>query len=165
MTRAQPTLLCRTHLLAWLAGLLALVAAPGTRAETVEDLLTLEEAPPGVVFEIVCGDPGLLAEAIPKLRSDIAALRARFPGLPIVVMSHGKEQFALTHANARNNPELHAQAQDLVSDDVTLQVCGTYASWHGMGPESFPNYVDVAASGPAQINDYRALDYVVIRRP
>jgi len=31
--------------------------------------------------------------------------------------------------------------------------------------EEFPGFVDVAAAGPAQINDYRALGYILITLP
>ena len=54
----------------------------------------------------------------------------------------------------------------LVTDrDVDIHVCGTHAGWFDVLPEDFPDYVDVSATGPAQVNDYRALDYVLIVLP
>ena len=48
---------------------------------------------------------------------------------------------------------------------MDVHVCGTHAGWFDVLPEDFPDYVDVAAAGPAQVNDYRALDYVLIVLP
>jgi len=154
-----------------LAGPLFLVALFFSRvdayaADEVEDLLAAREAPPGVVFEIVSGDVETLGRLLPGLRADIGRLRARFPGLPVAVVSHGEEQFALTSRHKTQEPELHAIAEEMVTgDDVDLHVCGAHAGWFGLDPEDFPDYVDVSASGPAQINDYRALDYVLIKLP
>ena len=133
---------------------------------SVEKLLAASEAPAGVVFEIVSGDDDILRTLLPEVRSDIERLRARFPGLPVAVVSHGREQFALTRKNSEDATELHAIARKMVTEeDVSLHVCGTYASWFDVAPEEFPDYVNVSATGPAQINDYRALDYVVITLP
>lgn len=135
-------------------------------ADDVEALLAVDEAPAGVVFEIVSGDADTLGKLLPGVRADIERLRARFPGLPVAVVSHGEEQFALTTANLADDPGLDAIARDVVTGaDVDLHVCGTYAGWFGIDPEAFPDYVDVAAAGPAQINDYRALGYVLITLP
>ncbi len=140
--------------------------ASAVAASDVAALLALEEAPEGVVFEIVSGEADALVELLPRVRADIVRLRTRFPGLPIAVVSHGEEQFALTEENRKNEPELHAIAEKIVTgEDVDLHVCGTYAGWFGVDPGDFPDYVDVAAAGPAQINDYRALGYVLITLP
>ncbi|MGB5473528.1 MAG: DsrE family protein [Gammaproteobacteria bacterium] len=140
--------------------------ASAVAADDVAALLAADAAPAGVVFEIVSGDADRLGKLLPGLRTDIERLRARFPGLPVAVVSHGEEQFALTTENRAKEPELHAIAEDMVTGkDVDLHVCGTYAGWFGVDPGEFPNYVDVAATGPAQINDYRALGYVLITLP
>ena len=60
---------------------------------------------------------------------------------------------------------IHDEARRLRDDDIDLHVCGAHAGWYGHVSEDFPSYVDVSPSGPAQINDYRALDYVVITLP
>jgi intracellular sulfur oxidation DsrE/DsrF family protein len=119
-----------------------------------------------VVFEIVSDDSDLLGELLPDVQTQIKQLRTRFPGLDIVIVTHGEEQFALTRANRDNEPKLHSLAESLVDDQqVSLHVCGTYASWNGVAAEEFPEFVDVAATGPAQINDYRALGYIVVTLP
>lgn len=148
--------------------LAALTGFPVSAAATdgVEALLANKEAPAGVIFEIVGGDAATLGELLAGIRADIERLRARFPGLPVAIVSHGEEQFALTTDNRANDPELHAIAEGIVTGEhVDLHVCGTYAGWFGVDPGDFPDYVDVAAAGPAQINDYRALGYVLITLP
>ena len=145
-----------------------LASSPGgaVKADSVESLLAATEAPAGVVFEVVSGDEDALGELLPVLKTDIERLRVRFPDLPVAIVSHGTEQFALTLDNRKNQPELHAITEELVSDkDVDVHVCGTHAGWYDVLPEDFPAYVDVAPAGPAQINDYRALGYVLIVLP
>jgi intracellular sulfur oxidation DsrE/DsrF family protein len=130
---------------------------------SLNQLLNQKEAPEGVVFEIVTGDEDALEWAIPRTQQYIQQLRARFPELPIAVVTHGQEMFMLEKRNEYSTPEIHTQVKSLVEQqDVVLHVCGTYAGWQGLADEDFPAYVDVAAAGPAQINDYVAIGYVKI---
>jgi len=100
---------------------------------------------------------------IPAVRRDIDRLRARFPGLDIAVVSHGKEQFALTYENREDYAEVQDQVQSLVNNmRVTFHVCGTYARMHGVEVEEFPEYVDVAPYGPGQVKSYIEFGYVKI---
>lgn len=132
-------------------------------AQEVERLLGYSEPPAGVVFEIVTGSPQGLEQAIPEVNGHIQRLRARFPGLPVAVVSHGREQFALMSDKRDTHPGVHDAVQSLVKDqDVPVHVCGTFASWYNVADEAFPDYVDVAAAGPVQIDDYQELGYVLI---
>ena len=149
--------------LAVLLCMLAAIGAPQLMAGVVDELLKLEEAPPGVVFEIVAWQDDFLEQALPLVRQDIARLRERFPDLEFAVVSHGSEQFALLKDERYTFESAHAVTKSLVADDVPVHVCGTHANWRQVSEEDFPDYVDVAASGPAQINDYLALDYVLVR--
>ena len=150
----------------WLVATLAVCPAGAGEADSVAALLAAEEAPPGVVFEVTTDDEDALVGLLPRLKTDIGRLRSRFPDLPVAIVTHGKEQFALTRKNRNRNTELHTITEELVTDkDVDVHVCGTHAGWFDILPEDFPDYVDVAATGPAQINDYRALDYVLIVLP
>jgi intracellular sulfur oxidation DsrE/DsrF family protein len=133
---------------------------------SVEALLQQQEAPPGVVFEVVSGDADTLEHIIPVIQSDVQRLRQRFPELDIAVVTHGNEQFALTSSEQQERRQLHKNVVDLVNNDkVQVHVCGTYAGWRGLTEEAFPDYVDVAAAGPAQINDYRKLGFILIVYP
>ena len=135
--------------------------------QAVEKILQLEEEPAGVVFEIVTGDSEGLNWALPLTRNYIDKLRQRFPELHIAVVTHGQEQFALQKSASEEQQQVHQQVQSLMNEqNVPVHVCGTYAGWRGLSDEDFPDYVDVAAAGPAQVNDYLAIGYqkVVIRQ-
>ena len=129
----------------------------------VDRLLEADEEPVGVVFEIVEDDEDALGWALPEVARLSAQLRRRFPDLPIAVVTHGREQFGLL-ANEADGPlaPIHNEAQELRAGGVDLHVCGVHAGWDGYTPEDFPAYVDVSASGPAQIRDYRNLGFVLI---
>ena len=49
-----------------------------------------------------------------------------------------------------------------VADDVPVHVCETHAGWYGVEASDFPDYVDVAPTGPGQINLYKELGYTLI---
>jgi len=132
--------------------------------EQIEEILSLQEAPAGVVFEIVTGESNSLQWALPETQNYIKELRARFPELEVAIVTHGNEQFALQKAKQEKYKKIHSLTQQLTQkDNVPLHVCGTYAGWKGVSEEAFPDYVDVAAAGPATINDYIALGYTLIK--
>ncbi len=145
---------------AWLMAWLLLGSSELMAATSLESLLRLAEPPAGVVIEIVEGSEAALAERLPEVQRIAAQLRQRFPGLDVVVVSHGREQFALTQAHAQRYSAIHQLARGLGQEEVELYVCGTHASWYDISPEAYPDYVQVAPSGPAQINDYEALGYL-----
>jgi hypothetical protein len=144
---------------------IALLMAAAVHAQPeVERLLQAGEEPGGVVFEIVESEEGDLLWALPKVARLSAQLRGRYPGLSIVVVTHGREQFGLLASEAVGPLEpVHQAALGLRDADIGLHVCGVHAGWLGHEPEDFPDYVDVAASGPAQIRDYENLGFEVIR--
>lgn len=131
--------------------------------EKVDALLSGNSAPEGVVFEIVSGDEDTLERAIPAVQRYSEALRKRFPGLAIAVVSHGNEQFSLTKNGRQEYADVHKNVKSLVNDSkITVHICETYAGWQGVSAEDFPDYIDVAAAGPVQINDYKALGYELV---
>ena len=153
-------------MLHFVALLLVLLLIPGSAVAQpqIERLLDQTSEPAGVVFEILEEDEDALAWALPLVQQLAERLRARFPELPITVVTHGREQFGLLVAeNEGPLAEIHNEAQNLVASQIELHVCGVHASWDGHVPEDFPAYIDVAASGPALINDYRALGFEVVR--
>lgn len=152
----------RLHLLCLLTATGIVQAAADTH--TLSHVLALDEAPSGVVFEIVSGQKNALTWAIPQVKTKARQLRQRFPGLDIAVVSHGAEQFALMTKEKSRYKNTHKAVADLISqDNIQLHVCETYAGWKGVSASEFPDYVDVAPAGPAQINNYRELGYLVIR--
>lgn len=128
----------------------------------LERLLAQSEAPEGVVFEIVEADEGALEHLLPRVRSAIERIRSRFPQTEFSVVSHGREEFALQSRYQAENAEIHQQVQSLVDDDVPVHVCETHAGWYGVSAEDFPEYVNVAPTGPGQIRLYEELGYELI---
>ena len=145
-------------------GLVALVALTGPACAaplTLDELLARPVAPAGVVFEIVDRDAGALEVALPWVKQAAQRLKARHPGLPMALVTHGQEMFALQTGKGAGNEAIHQIAESLSRDDgIPVHVCETYAGWRGVAAEDFPAYVDVAPSGPSQIKNYEALDYV-----
>ena len=131
--------------------------------DDVDAVLARDQAPSGVVFEVVSGDPDFLDEAIPAIRAQIDRLREKFKDLPIAVVTHGGEQFALMAAKADDYASTHKQVKVMnLQENIPVHVCGTHASWRNVVEEDFPDYVDVAPSGPAQIRNYIELGYLLI---
>lgn len=145
------------------AAVLMLFTAGVTAQPGVDDLLKRNDAPPGVLFEIVSGDPDALERKMPQVQVHAQRLRERFPGLEIAVVTHGAEQFSLLSAQREGRQSLHSLVDVLGKDqNIQTHVCGNHASWYDKVDEDFPEYVDVAPSASAQINDYRKLGFVVI---
>ena len=142
--------------------LLAILFSGPLRAESLQEILALPDAPTGVVIDIIESDASDLQRLIPQIQDATRQLRQRFKDLPVAVVSHGREQFALTSKNITKHAGLEDGVKNLVNSDVDVHVCGTHASWYDVTPEDFPDYIDVAAVGPAQVNDYINLGYVLL---
>ncbi len=130
--------------------------------KSLNDILKLKNKPAGVIIEIVTGDEENLEWALPRAKEYIQQLREKFPELPLAIVTHGPEQFALTESNKQENKEIHQLVKSLGADDVPVHICETFAGWRGLAAEDFPDYVNVAAAGPAQVNDYIAIGYELI---
>jgi len=126
----------------------------------MDSIYARDQAPIGVVFEIVDWDDDYLERAIPWVNQQIMSLRDKFPGLEIAVVSHGSEQFALLKDSDAAYPEIHSNVQRLITDhDIKLELCLGHANMRGFNQDDFPEYVDIEASGPSQIAAYEALGY------
>ena len=153
----------RTFFTIGLFTLFSSLSLASSYTEQVDAIISKGTAPEGVVFEIVSGDPEGLRWALPEAKKSIEKLRAKFPDLDIAVVTHGREQFALQKKHKERFKKVHSLTESLVKDSgVNLHVCGTYAEWHNVTEEEFAEYADVAAAGPAQINDYINLGYTKI---
>ncbi|MEJ2141242.1 MAG: DsrE family protein [Gammaproteobacteria bacterium] len=143
--------------------LISFSSSAASYLDQVSRIISESEAPEGVVFEIVTGEPEGLRWALPEAKKEIERLRAKFPDLDIAVVTHGREQFALQKKHKQRYRKVHSLTESLVKDSgVSLHVCGTYAEWHNVAADEFAEYADVAAAGPAQINDYVKLGYIKI---
>lgn len=144
--------------------LLASFTAHAADHPLMTKLLAQDKAPPGVVFEIVTGDPQALRWAVPQVADYAKRLRERFPKLEIAVVTHGQEMFALQQDKRAASPDVHAGIEQLVKQQhIPVHVCETYATWRGVSAEAFPAYVNVAPAGPAQVNNYMQLGYVLVK--
>ena len=126
----------------------------------LESIYARQQPPPGGTFEIVDWDDDYLQRAIPWVNQQIVALRKKFPGLDVAVVSHGNEQFALLKDSDAAYPNIHSNVQRLIVDhDIKLELCLGHANIKGFSQNDFPDYVDIEASGPSQIAAYEALGY------
>jgi intracellular sulfur oxidation DsrE/DsrF family protein len=145
--------------------LVSSVANSETRTESsqahIDEIIKLKEEPAGIVFEIVTGQKDGLEWALPMVKKYIGQLRKRFPELDVAVVSHGREEFALQKDS--QNKKVHSLTQQLVKEGVPVHVCETYANYKGVSAEDFPEYVNVSTTGPAQINDYVAVGYLLVK--
>ncbi|MEM7562667.1 MAG: hypothetical protein AAF353_06410 [Pseudomonadota bacterium] len=139
----------------------SVVALP-LAADEVDDFLQLDPLPDGVVFEIVESAEDDLEFLLPKVRDFIERVRAQAPEVEFAVVSHGREEFALQTSKQSEYADIHKQVQSLVSDDVPVHVCETHAGWYGVTVEDFPDYVDVAPTGPGQIRLYEELGFYLV---
>lgn len=138
-------------------------SAVETRNAEVDRLIREGVEPDGVVFEMIAWDNRTWTWAAPMLAELRGQLRAKFPGLDVVVVSHGGEQFQLTHDRRDEQPEAIQQLASLSEEGMSVHVCGVHSQWNDVPAEAYLDFVDVSASGPAQINDYIKLGYRHIR--
>lgn len=142
----------------------ALVAGSASAGaqDQINQIMASQEAPFGIVFEIVEADDDALQWAIPEVNRYVQQLRERFPEIGLAVVSHGTEQFGLMKSRQEENAPVHQIVQSLLASDVPVAVCGTHASWRNKNAGDFPDYVDVAPSGPAEISNYQDMGYELV---
>ncbi len=130
--------------------------------EEVSSLLEARE-PPGVLFLVMEQDEDALVWVLPRILHYTQQLRGKWPQLPIAALSHGEEMLALVNEFAPLYPEVHRILNTLVHEhELSFHVCGTFAEMSGYADTEFSDEVDVVPFGPAQIENYRILDYAVI---
>ena len=128
-----------------------------------EQLLTDSQQPEGVVFEIIVWEDDSWDWAAPMLKDYVERLRHKYAGLDIALISHGAELFDLTHrAGLENSPAIR-QLADLEAEGIEIHVDGEYARWKRLEQRDFLEFVEVAASGSAQLAAYVELGYVSIK--
>ncbi len=129
----------------------------------ITELLTQKEAPDGVVFELIGSENNdYLPNALEKIEAYKKQLQVKFPKIEIAVVSHGAEQFELTKKKASTSKQSHTLVKRLVAADVPVHICETHASWRGVTPEDFPDYITPSAQGPEQIRQYQELGYILV---
>ncbi len=131
--------------------------------EQINEIINADEAPAGVVFVIYEYDESALTWIMPRLVYYVTLIHQRFAGLSVAVVSHGDEMLSLTKEGAEIYPEVHFDLETLVKElNVVFHVCGSFATLNDLAESDFPDSIDVVPFGPAQVSDYKSLDYVVI---
>ncbi len=144
-----------------LLAILALGLSP-VQADEASEFLQLDPLPDGIVFEIVEAGEDDLQVLLPKVRYIIEKVRRENPNIEFAVVSHGREEFALQTKYQTQYSEIHQSVLSLVTDNVPVFVCETHAGWYGVLAEDFPDYVNVAPTGPGQISLFEDLGYYLI---
>ena len=134
-----------------------------SKASQIEDILTLNEEPPGVVFELIESTGYAWTWAAPKIRSYVSQLREKFPNIDLAIVSHGREQFSLTKKSTSSITEEVSILQNInKKDSVDISVCGSHSLWFNVSRENYLPFINVAESGPALINDYKNLGFIIV---
>ena len=127
------------------------------------DSIRTSEQPEGVVFLVMEYDEEALQWVVPRVAHYTRQLREKWKDLAIVVLSHGEEMFALKTEYRVLYKKLHQDILKLISEyDVLFQVCGSYAHFADVAPSEFPHYVDVVPFAPAEIENYRHLEFKIV---
>jgi len=140
----------------------------GTYSDSdVDQIIAKDVEPDGVVFELMSWDEDTWTWASPMLTDLSDQLRQKYPDLEIAVVSHGNEMFDLTKNNSQFHQPAVQQLAALSEDNVDIHVCGTFSGWRDIETDAYLDFIDVAPSGPAQINSYIQLGYehIILRSP
>jgi intracellular sulfur oxidation DsrE/DsrF family protein len=99
----------------------------------------------------------------PRLEYYVSLLRGKYPGIPLIVISHGDEMRSLTKGNKLNYPDVHQTIQRMVKKyHVDFQVCASFAAYSGIDASEFPDYIQVIPSAPAAFTDHRELGFDLV---
>jgi intracellular sulfur oxidation DsrE/DsrF family protein len=136
-------------------------------ADGVDEILARETPPPGVVFDVDEWDHDALEWAVPQIRDYVDRLRARFPELPIAVVSHGEEEFALMKNAQKQYQAVQHEVEELVNDQVEVHVCAGHAIMSGVSEQGFVEFVEPVPAGVQTIAEYRnrGFVYIVVDKP
>jgi len=127
------------------------------------DNIRIAEKPEGVLFLVMEQDEEAFNWVLPRVIHYTQQLRDKWKDLSIVVLSHGEEMFALRAEYRPLYEQMHQDVLMLVSKhDVLFQVCGSYANFSDVAPSEFPDYIDVVPFAPAEIENYRLMEFKII---
>lgn len=143
----------------------ALATVSDFRLHPDVDRLLMQMTPPhGVVLEVESMSRTAMEDYAGIIQTQVNALKQRYPDLDVVIVSHGRELVEFAKPKPDESASLLLQQFETMSSvqGVTVHVCGVVAGWEGKTDQDFAGFIDVSASGEAQINDYRALGYDII---
>ncbi len=127
------------------------------------DEIVADEQPQGVVFVVMEDDEEALQWVLPRVVHYTRQLRKKWQQLPITLLSHGSEMFSLVSASSSLYPDIQREARKLVTDySILFQVCGSFAAMSDFSASDFPDFLDVVPFAPAEIENYRLLEYKIV---
>ena len=136
-------------------------AATASDKQEVDNIIALETAPVGVLFELIGRENGIyLPEGLKKVEAYKIQLKKKFKNIKVAVVTHGAEQFELTKENANKQRKTHDLVKRISSEDVPVHVCSTHASWRGKSEIDFPDYVLASSGAGSQMKEYEDQGYI-----
>lgn len=151
-----------TYLMTCCILLFGFSASLSANEDEVNLLLDTKTAPVGVVFEVVSWDEAYLKTALDAFEKYQKQLKEKFPEIKLAIVTHGNEQFSLTEENKKKYQNTHKQVQRITDSDAPIHICAGHARMRAIDVDTFPEYVSVSASGPAEIENYQSLGYRLI---
>lgn len=151
----------RFVMLLCLVWLLPLQAADYRNAE-VDQIIASGERPEGVVFELAAWGDNSWDWAAPMLSGLVERLRDAYPQLEIALVSHGFELFDLSHRSGKAEQASIRLLERIATEDIDIHICGNFAGTRFYEPEDFFAFVDVAPSGPSQLEAYLKLGFTLV---
>lgn len=143
---------------------LILTACELSGDEGLTQILSSEQVPKGVVFDVASDDKEGLSWVVPMVKSYSRQLRKKFPGIKLALVSHGVEQFQLTRNNIQRYVSAHRKVQKLISEEeIKFHICAYNASNSGVKRSEFVTFVDIVERAPEQIEKYQTQGYVVLK--
>ena len=132
------------------------------KPKTVDEVMQLQNAPEGVVFDVDEWDHDALQWAVPVIRKDAHRLRQRFPGIKLAMVTHGEEEFALMKRGREVYPKVHEGVKQLISEDVKVHVCAGHVLMNGQSETGFVDFVDSVPAGADKVAQYMRQGYIYI---
>lgn len=127
----------------------------------VQELIDFNQEPYGVVLEMEDNDKTFALSRTDLVVAQVNALKDKYPDLDVVLLSHGPE----LHAFSIPGKHIDIYRELSEAGKLMVHVCEVTANHIDLTHDDFPDFVDVAPSGTAQLNDYIKLEYDVIRIP
>lgn len=138
-------------------------AVAASDKQEVDKILTLEEAPVGVLFELIGSENGkYLPEGLKKVEAYKSQLEQKFQDIKVAVVTHGAEQFELTKDNAAKQSKTHDLVKRITGENVPVHVCSNHASWRGKTEKDFPSYVLATSGAGSQMQEYQDQGYIKV---
>ena len=93
----------------FVASLLLMVSHPVLAGDEIGELLKELPPPKGVVFEMLTHEPSTWPKALSYIKQSVKRLHSKYADMPVVIVSHGMEEFALLKDGRDSNAQAHSE--------------------------------------------------------